>query len=132
MKAHYLCPSCRCHINVNNDIVLIARACRGKRKGIVYLHAELGNFETKFTDDFLPVDGDQVAFSCPICHFDLSIKNNSKLARFAHIDQEGKESTIIFSQIFGEKCTYKVEDKKVTMSYGEHISKYTNPEWYIE
>jgi hypothetical protein len=130
MEPIYYCPICNKSITVGNDIILIAKTDH-HGQGIVFLHVELGNYESSYSSDFKPKSGELTHFHCPICHADLSLTENSNLAAFDRIDEDGRQASIIISQVFGEECTYKVEDQKVTMSYGQHISKYTNPEWYL-
>jgi uncharacterized protein YbaR (Trm112 family) len=130
MNAKYVCPDCKNSINVGNDIVLIAKNEFGQ-KGIVVLHTILGNYESKFSNGFSILEGDQVKFSCPVCHASLTHKKNDRLARFIQIDEKEKEAYIVFSQIYGEKCTYKIEEKEVTESYGEHLNRYSDPEWFM-
>lgn len=131
MKEQYKCPNCHNSLVIDNNIVLLAKNKKGK-KGLIHLHTELGNYSTKTSTDFNVESGELLCFICPICHFDLSFKENNKLARFIRIDDNNNESTIIISGVMGEECTYEVKEKKVTMSYGEHMFKYTNPEWYLE
>ncbi len=130
MKATYFCPECRNSINVNEDIVLIAKNDLGQ-KGIVMLHTKLGNYESKVSSDFSILEGDKVKFLCPICHHNLSHLKNDEMAHFIMKDENKKESYIIFSQIYGEKCTCKVVDKKVSESYGDYLGKFTDPEWFL-
>ncbi len=131
MKEHYKCPNCRKNLNIGNSIVLLVRKNKTER-GIIHLHTELGNYTTETSSDFDVKDGDHVCFMCPVCHFDISIKKNNKLARLIRIDKYGDETTIIISGIMGEKCTYEIKNRKVIMSYGEQMYKYTNPEWYLD
>ncbi|MGD9994552.1 MAG: hypothetical protein AB7S69_14735 [Salinivirgaceae bacterium] len=130
MESTFICPECRNSINVNDDIVLIAKNDLGQ-KGIVMLHTTLGNYESKFSSDFTILEGDKVKLLCPICHHSLSHVKNQNLAKFIMINEEGKEYYIIFSQIYGEKCTCKIEEKEVKERYGEHLNRYTDPEWFL-
>jgi uncharacterized protein YbaR (Trm112 family) len=130
MKATFICPECRNSINVNDDIVLIAKNEFGQ-KGIVMLHTTLGNYQSKFSTDFTIIEGDIVEFLCPVCHHNLSNLKNNKLAQFIQTDENNKESYIVFSQIYGEKCTCKVMDKEVKESYGDYLGKFTDPEWFL-
>lgn len=130
MKTKYLCPHCHNTINVGNDIVLRAKNENGDR-GLVFLHTELGNYDSKFSTDYEIKEGEKVKFSCPICHHNLSNLKNEKLAYFTMVDEKEKEFTIVFSKIFGEKCSYKVEEKEVVETYGYHWAMYNNPEWFL-
>lgn len=130
MKEQYICPNCNNNLDIEDDIVLLAKKKNGD-KGIIHLHTELGNYTTKTSTNFDAQSGEILCFVCPICHFDLSFKSNNKLARFKRINENNEETTIIISGVMGEECTYEVKENKVTMSYGEHMYKYTNPEWYL-
>lgn len=126
----YLCPNCLTPLNVNNDIVLRAKNDIGQ-KGLVFLHSELGNYSSKFSADFTVVIGDHVKFSCPVCHHNLTNTKNERLASFICIDEANQESTIVFSQIYGEQCTYRVEQNEVRESFGDHFGLYNNPDWFM-
>ena len=130
MKAKYLCSHCKQPINVDKDIVLVAKNEMGN-EGLVFLHTELGNYTSKFCSSLNITEGDLVSFSCPICHHNLTNKNHESLAQFTLIDDDGKKFTINISKIYGEKCTYKVEEQKVVESFGEHLSRYLDPEWFL-
>lgn len=130
MKPKYLCPHCRNAINVKNDIVLRAKN-ELDQKGIVFLHTELGNYTSKFSADFTIIEGDHVKFSCPICHHNLSNLKNDKLASLVLIDADEAEAKIIFSRIFGEKCTYKIEEAEPEETFGEHWGNYASPDWML-
>jgi uncharacterized protein YbaR (Trm112 family) len=126
----YLCPSCLTALNVDNDVVLKAKNDLGQ-KGLVFLHSELGNYTTKFSSGFTIVVGDQVTLFCPVCHHNLTSLRNNKLASFIMVDEADRQSVIVFSKIYGERCTFKVEDNKVQESFGEHTGLYNNPDWFM-
>lgn len=130
MRNRYICPKCRNNINIENNIILIAKN-EFDQKGIVMLHTELGNYSTKFSSDFTIIEGDKVKFLCPVCHTSLSNLKNDCLASFNIIDENKKESVLIFSQIYGEKCTYIIEDMAVKKSFGEDVGKYINSDWIL-
>ncbi len=130
MKTTYLCPNCRESINVGEDIVLTAKN-KHDQKGIVMLHTTLGNYSIKNSPAFSLSEGDNISFSCPLCHHYLGNKKNDRLARIIMVDEDRKEYFIIFSQIYGEKCTFKLEEKEVKASFGEHLSRFTDPEWFM-
>jgi len=94
----------------------------------VFLHTELGNYLTKKSDDFEIEKGEIVDFCWPICNETINYKFKISYANLIRIAE--KESQIIFSRVYGQKCTFKIEEKKVT-TYGEHGLKYTDPEWFL-
>lgn len=130
MKTKYLCPNCENALNVGDNIVLKVKNNFGQ-KGIVFLHSELGNYETDFSAEFTLIEGEKVKFYCPLCNHSLTNFKNDRLAHFTMIIDDEKEYTIAFSQIYGEKCTYKIEEKEVIEKFGMHWSMYTNPDWFL-
>ncbi len=130
METKYLCPQCENALNVDNDIVLKAKNNSG-RKGIVFLHTSLGNYSSKFSSEFTIMEGETVKFYCPLCNHNLTNLKNEKLAHFTMVDADEKEFTVVFSKIYGEKCTYVVKEKEVLKSYGDHLNIYTNPDWFL-
>ena len=130
MKTKYLCSHCNQPINVGEDIVLIAKNKDGD-KSLVFLHTTLGDYTSKFNSNFSINEGDLVKFSCPICHKNLTNKKNDRLAQFTLVDENDKSFTINISQIYGEKCTYKVEEQQVIETFGEHLARYQDPDWFL-
>jgi len=130
MKNKYLCSHCKKEINVDNEIVLIAKNDLGE-KGLVFLKTKLGDYSSKFSSGFSVAEGDKVTFSCPICHHNLTNKKNNQLAHFIQEDENKKQFHIIISQIYGEKCTYKLEEQKIVETFGDHLSRYQNPDCFL-
>lgn len=128
MNTKYICPECRNVINIENNIVLIGKNKSGE-KGIVVLHTHLGDYSTKFSSDFQISEGEIVKFLCPVCHSSLSNLKHDRLAQFNFIDEDGSEKVIVFSSIYGEKCTYIVNNKSVEKSFGEDFHKYIDEDW---
>lgn len=128
MKTKYLCPHCQSMVNIENNIVLIGKNKSGE-KGIVMLHTKLGDYTSDFSSDFKINQGDTVKFLCPVCHSSLTNLKNDSLAQFNLIDEDGNESLIVFSQIYGEKCTYIIKDKVVEKTFGDDIGKYIDEDW---
>lgn len=130
MTLKYLCPKCRTSINVGDKIILAGKTDTGL-KGIVVLKSQLGNYITSFSEDFTVFEGNKIRLSCPICHKSLSTKKSKNIAKLNVVDDKNNEFTIYFSQIYGERCTYKTEGKQIIESYGDHKEKY-RPDWLIE
>ena len=127
METRYLCPICKLSINVDNDIILIAKNKRGE-KGLVLLHTELGNYSSKKSDGFYVELSEVVDLFCPLCNQNIDYKFKISYANLIRVAD--KENQVIFSKIYGQKSTFKVEGKAVT-SYGEHAIKYSDPEWFL-
>ncbi|MDA3890528.1 MAG: hypothetical protein PF517_02565 [Salinivirgaceae bacterium] len=130
MEAKYVCSYCDQTLNVGKDIVLVAKNDVGE-KGLIMLHAELGNYTSKFSPGFSLIEGDLINFSCPICKHKLTNRKNEKLANFIHIDENEKKFDIVISAIYGEKCTYKIEEHEVIETFGDHWARYQNPDWFL-
>lgn len=121
----YICPKCGGFLKVNVKIIFIAQKSDGK-KGIILLNPELGDYKriTHTTMDL--TDGEHLTFLCPICHSDLSANEiNKNLARIIFIDKNDTEYKILFSEIQGEKCSYRICKKEVE-AFGEDSSRYLN------
>lgn len=130
MKLKYVCPKCRNSVNIDDDIILTGKTNTGL-KGIMVLKSKLGDYTTRFSEDFIVFGGNKLHLSCPICHASLATRKNKNLAHLIMIDEDNNEATIFFSQVYGEKCTYKIEGQKITKSYGDNKNQY-KPDWLIE
>lgn len=125
MENSYLCPFCKGQLKVADNIVFSAKTETGKR-GILFLSPQLGDYRCINSADFQLAAGEHLEILCPICHSNLTaISVNRNLAEVIMIDKNNEESTIYFSEIVGEKCTYKIHDKNIE-SYGENSVKYMN------
>ena len=132
MKARYLCPYCKAVLNLKGNIILAARNLRDiDNKGLVFLHEEIGNYSSHKSDSLEIEAGELVNFYCPVCQESLNIEKGDKLAGIRYIDHEGRKSTIIISRVYGEKATFQVHADKNITSYGDKISKFIDPEWFL-
>jgi len=130
MKVTYLCPHCRSAINADNHIILSAKKS-SDNKGLLLLHQEIGNYTNTHSDTLQVEEGDVVDIYCPVCHESLNIPYKDDLARYIRIDEDLKESYIIISRKYGERITFKVEDNKHVETYGEKISRFIDPDWFL-
>ncbi len=120
---NYICPKCKGFLNVDNELVFIT-VNQKEEAAIIMLSAELGDYSIKSNQkiDFKP--GELIDFFCPLCYADFNAEEFDKnLARVIRIDKNGNETDIVFSKIYGEKCTYTIYDKDLG-SYGESKEKY--------
>lgn len=113
MAIQYLCKACRGHLNVKTSIVLSATRLNSTKKGLVYLNPELGNYSVTTHPSFTMEEGEEYLINCPICHAHLNSLKYDHLVRIIMIDEQGKEYDIYFSDIVGEKCTYKISGAEV-------------------
>lgn len=118
----FLCPKCSGHLKVGHSVVFSTRSTKGET-GLILLSPKLGNYKVINHPSFDFEDGDYVEFFCPLCHVQLTSEKNENLAKVIMIDNELKESEILFSKIAGEKCTYKIMDGNVE-EFGEDSSCY--------
>ena len=131
METCYICPFCKEHLNVNNNIVLLVRDNKGKQ-GLVLLHTELGNYASQMNCTMKIKKGETVDFYCPYCHTNVDyIKEKTNLVKLMRTNEHGRISQVIFSKVYGEEATYHIEDDKV-MSYGEQAKIYMDPEWFLK
>lgn len=113
MATEYLCKACRGVLNVKTSIVLAASVINSSKKGLVYLNPELGNYSVTTHPSFTMEEGEEYLVNCPICHAHLNSLKYDHLVRIIMIDDEGREYDIYFSDIVGEKCTYKISGSSV-------------------
>lgn len=125
MKNDFLCPYCKGKLNVHGNIVLSVRT-ESQKRGLVFLSPKLGNYETITHPSFEMKEGEHLDFFCPICHANLAaIEYDENLAKVFMTDESQKVYEIVFSEIAGEHCTYKLVDHMIE-SYGEHVDNYVN------
>jgi len=130
MKVTYLCPHCRGAINAGDNIILSAKTSTNK-VGLILLHEEIGNYTTELSISLAVEKGEVVDLFCPICHESLNIPKKDSLAKYIRIDNGIKESYIIISRKYGENITFKVDENKQIESYGEKLSRFIDPEWFL-
>lgn len=122
MEVNYLCPKCKSYINIGNKVVLSAHV-KDNAKGLLLFEKELGNYEVKKNDLIDYEEGDKVGFFCPICHANLTSEESPNLAKIIMVDNENIESDILFSQIAGEKATYKIYNLDIE-AFGDNKENY--------
>lgn len=124
MKNDFICPYCKGKLNVKDNIVLSART-NDQRRGLIFLSPSLGNYETSTNPSFEIKEGEHLEILCPMCHANLkAIEYDENLARVFITDDNQRVYEILFSEIVGEHCTYKLTDHYIE-SYGEHKNHYS-------
>lgn len=123
MGVTYLCKVCRGILNVKTSIVLAAAKMTGAKRGLIYLDPEIGNYSVTTHPTFRIEKGAEYIYTCPICHSQLNSLKYKHLVRILMIDEGKKEYNIYFSDIGGEKCTYKIRGKKIEVK-GPDSQKY--------
>jgi hypothetical protein len=131
MRLTYKCPHCHAAINAKKNIILATQAGTDKEnKGLALLHEEMGNYTVAMSATLNVKTGDMVDFFCPVCKASLKSSKSDDMASFLRVDETGDETTIFISRIFGERCTFLVDDKKRVRSYGDSVKKFLDPEWF--
>ncbi|MDX2473919.1 MAG: hypothetical protein QNL91_09430 [Candidatus Krumholzibacteria bacterium] len=118
MKNTFVCPHCQGVLNPNVKILLVAVANR--RKGMILLSPQPGNYKTFCDDSLLDAfkEGQTITFSCPMCTTDLTAEGNPKFARMELHVTGHKPRRVDFSRIFGAQATFVIDGNEVT-AYGE-------------
>jgi len=122
MEKQYICPKCDGLLRVGENIIFMAKN-KWKKKGLIMLHYEIGNYTSHKNPDFNIEMGERVEFYCPLCNKSLTADFDRNLTHIL-LQQEGKLYDIYFSKIAGEKSTYVVNEEGVTRA-GEHADRYT-------
>lgn len=124
MKTNFLCPHCRGHLRVSNSIIFLTKTSKGN-SGLLLVSSELGDYSVKMHPEYNHFEeGEIINFICPICYENLDAEEYDKnLAKVIMQEEDGKESTIVFSKITGEKCTYQIYKDSVKY-YGGNAEGY--------
>lgn len=125
MKNDFLCPYCKGKLNVKSNLILAVRT-ESQKRGLILLSPKLGNYQIATHPTFQLKEGEHLEIFCPMCHANLkAIEIDENLAKIIMTDESQKVYEIVFSEIAGEHCTYKLVDSMME-SYGEHQSNYVN------
>jgi len=130
MKITYLCPHCRGAINAGNNIILSAKTTSNK-VGLILLHEEIGNYTSELSSSLIVEEGEIVDLYCPVCHESLNIPIKDSLAKYIRVAEDLKEYFIIISRKYGERITFKVDENKHIETYGEKLSRFIDPDWFL-
>ncbi|MBN1108063.1 MAG: hypothetical protein JXR66_11335 [Bacteroidales bacterium] len=113
MAVDYLCKMCKGHLKVKTSIILAASKLNSSQRGLVLLDPELGNYTTTTHPPFSIEEGAEYIYTCPICHSQLNSAKYNHLVRIIRVEEDGKQYDVYFSDIGGEKCTFKLGDDKL-------------------
>lgn len=130
MEVTYLCPHCRGAINAANNIILSATTSTNK-VGLILLHEEIGNYTSSSSSSLTINKGEVVDLFCPVCHKSLNIPGKDALAKYVRIDNNCNECYIIISRKYGEKITFKISENKHIETFGEKLSRFIDPDWFL-
>lgn len=125
MKANYVCPICRTFLNIRDQIVILAKNEKGN-KGILLFSIHLGNYKVIKHPCFDIEKGEKLSLFCPYCRKSLkNSKIHNNIFKILMQDDEDQEYEILFSGIYGERCTYQIIENKVS-HFGQDAEKYIN------
>lgn len=125
MKADFLCPKCRGYLSVDDKVIFTIKK-KGWAGGLLLLSSKLGEYTYLIHPSYSIEQGEQFDFLCPICHFDFSVEGTSSMAKVLMREDDKNEFFIVFSRKEGERFTYKLSERKVEKSYGEHSNLYAD------
>ena len=126
MNNNFLCPYCKGHLKVNEQIVFSTSTQNGK-SGLTCLSPQIGNYAIVHHPSFEINKGELVSFYCPICHSNLTSNLTDRLVKVMMVNDSKEEFTVLFSGVLGEKCTYTLsQTQNEVMSYGVDSSNYVN------
>jgi hypothetical protein len=119
----FLCPKCREHIRVGDNIVFKIKNSR-KQTALLLLSPQIGNYTSIKHPSFEIQSGEFLEFYCPLCNAPLMSDIHKNLARLILQDETGKTTDVYFSQIVGEHSTFETDGESVRIA-GEDAGKYT-------
>lgn len=123
METNFLCPKCNGLLNVGTQIVFTVRNSK-KERGLIFLSSDVGDYSVTHNHGFIMENGELIEFLCPLCNAKLHTPEiNENLAKILMIDEMKNISNVVFSQIKGEKCTYKIAGGNIE-AYGKDAAFY--------
>ena len=119
----FICPQCRGHLRVGDNIVFRIRN-KQKKTALLLLNAKIGNYSTSKHPSFIIKEGEEVDFSCPLCNSDLKSDIHLNLVKVMMIDEKGDEYDVYFSKVKGEHSTFFTKGDQLGTA-GDDAGKYT-------
>ncbi len=127
MKRTYFCPECRAILNPN--VRLILTMARGRRRNLILLSPQPGNYSVIVPADVSLRNGEEVDFFCPACGKNLRSEANTHLAEIGFRLEDGTRGRVNFSRKYGEHATYFVTNEQIR-SYGENAAIYGDANFF--
>lgn len=122
MNLDYLCPKCKGHLRVGNQIILTTKS-KSWKGGLILLHPELGNYSFENHPSFTIEEGKEFDFYCPICSARLTSRQHKNLIMILMRDENNKLFEVLFSRVAGEESTYRIIGKSVEV-FGKDAETY--------
>ena len=126
-KTEFVCPHCRGYLSVSDKVVFTIRK-PGWTGGLLLLSPIVGDYKYENHWSYKIQPGEEFEFHCPICNSDLSVPGTEKFAKVIMREEDNEkthEFYVVFSRVEGEKCTFKIAEKKME-SFGESAHKYVD------
>jgi len=122
MKIDYLCPKCKGHLRIGDQIILTVKK-KSWSGGLILMHPELGNYKFDNHSSFKFEEGEHFDFYCPICSAKLTSKSHENLCMIMMRDENNQTYEVLFSRVKGEQNTYCIIGESAD-AYGNEIEKY--------
>lgn len=106
MTKRFVCPHCEKQVSDEKGITLNVLNLNNTTKGTITFSKVLGDYTKEVSPELILKEKDQVSVQCPHCAISLNLERDPSKAVIL-MDEEGKESRIVFSAVVGEKTTYK-------------------------
>lgn len=124
MKIDYMCPKCKGHLRIGDQIILTVKK-KSWSGGLIMMHSELGNYTFDNHPSFKFEEGEHIEFYCPICSAKLTSKHHENLCMILMRDENNQTFEVQFSRVKGEKSTYCIVGESVDV-YGKDSDIYLN------
>lgn len=109
----YYCPQCFGNINVADKIIFKLKS-KNDEFGLVLLSAKINDYQSETSESIIKVEEELYKFYCPLCSKCLNLDfYDKRLIKIYMKDQNKKKYEIYFSGIFGEHCTFTVNECKL-------------------
>ena len=122
-KNNFYCPECFGNVSISDMIILKIKS-PDNEVGLIMLSTKINDYHSQTSESIKMVEGLHYEFYCPHCSACLNLNQTEKrLIKLIMKDQDNHKYEIIFSGVFGENCTYILQDYKLEY-FGKHSKKY--------
>jgi len=117
MTRSYFCPQCQGLLNPGSLVVFVINSL--DRRELILLSPEPGDYAMVYRDSVVLEPGTVYTLCCPMCHADLVSPGDDRFLEITSRSEDGSETSVRFSRIFGEHATYLLSQAGVER-FGEH------------
>ncbi|MCD4737085.1 MAG: hypothetical protein K8R53_13660 [Bacteroidales bacterium] len=127
MTRKYLCPHCKSHLRVRENIIFKVQTKEGYQ-GMMLLHPDLGNYSYISAPNLKFETDEKIEFFCPVCNMSLEAQHiNQNLVHVLMIDEsDNKEYHVFFSSVAEEHSTFKIFKDNIIEKFGEDSTAYVS------